>query len=78
MDTGFEVAVVNPRQPRDFAKSTGQLAKTDAIDARTLAQFGAVIGPRPSQRPPENQLLLDELVARRWQLVEMITRRWLR
>ena len=73
MDAGFEVAVVNPRQPRDFAKSTGQLAKTDAIDARILAQFGAVIGPRPSERPAENQLILDELVARRRQLVEMIT-----
>lgn len=73
MDAGYEVAVVNPRQPRDFAKSTGQLAKTDAIDARVLAQFGAVIGPRPSERPAENQLILDELVARRRQLVEMIT-----
>jgi transposase len=73
MDASFEVAVVNPRQPRDFAKSTGQLAKTDAIDARILAQFGAVIGPRPSERPAENQLILDELVARRRQLVEMIT-----
>lgn len=73
MDAGLEVAVVNPRQPRDFAKASGQLAKTDAIDARILAQFGAVIGPRPSARPPENQLILDELVARRRQLVEMIT-----
>ncbi len=73
MDAGFEVAVVNPRQPRDFAKASGQLAKTDAIDARILAQFGAVIGPRPSERPAENRLVLDELVARRRQLVEMIT-----
>ncbi len=73
MDAGLEVAVVNPRQPRDFAKSTGQLAKTDAIDARVLAQFGAAIGPRPSERPAENQLVLDELVACRRQLVEMIT-----
>ena len=73
MDAGFQVAVVNPRQPRDFAKAGGQLAKTDAIDARILAQFGAVIGPRPSERPGENQLILDELVARRRQLVQMIT-----
>ena len=73
MDAHLEVAVVNPRLPRDFAKSTGQLAKTDAIDARILAQFGAVIGPRPSEKPAENQLVLDELVARRRQLVEMIT-----
>jgi len=73
MDAGFEVAVVNPRQPRDFAKATGQLAKTDAIDARILAQFGAVIGPRVSEKPSKNQVILDELVARRRQLVEMIT-----
>jgi transposase len=73
MDAGFEVAIVNPRQPRDFAKSTGQLAKTDRIDARILAQFGAIIGPRPSERPAENQLVIDELVARRRQLVAMIT-----
>lgn len=73
MSNGFEVAVVNPRQPRDFAKAAGQLAKTDRIDARVLAQFGAVIGPRTGQLPSENQLLLDELVARRRQLVEMIT-----
>lgn len=73
MDAGFEVAVVNPRQPRDFAKATGQLAKTDAIDARILAQFGAVIGPRVSEKPSQNQMVLDELVARRRQLVQMIT-----
>ena len=73
MDAGYEVAVINPRLPRDFAKATGQLAKTDAIDARILAQFGAVIGARKSEKPPANQLLLDELVGRRRQLVEMIT-----
>ena len=73
MSDGFEVAVVNPRQPRDFAKATGQLAKTDRIDARVLAQFGAAIGPRTGQLPPESLLLLDELVARRRQLVEMVT-----
>ena len=73
MDAGFEVAIVNPRQPRDFARASGQLAKTDSIDARILAQFGAVIGPRKSEKPSENQLLLDELVTRRRQLVEMIT-----
>ena len=73
MDAGYEVAVVNPRQPRDFARATGQLAKTDAIDARVLAQFGAVIGARKSEKPSANQLLLDELVGRRRQLVEMCT-----
>jgi transposase len=73
MSKGYEVAIVNPRQPRDFAKASGQLAKTDAIDARILAQFGALIGPRTSEKPSANQLLLDELVTRRRQLVEMIT-----
>lgn len=73
MEEGFEVAVVNPRQPRDFAKASGQLAKTDVIDARILAQFGAVIGPRVSEKPSQNQMILDELVARRRQLVQMIT-----
>lgn len=73
MEAGFEVAVVNPRQPRDFARATGQLAKTDRIDARVLAQFGAVIGPRVSEKPSDHRLILDELVARRRQLVQMIT-----
>jgi transposase len=73
MSKGYEVAIVNPRQPRDFAKASGQLAKTDAIDAKILAQFGALIGPRKSEKPSENQVLLDELVTRRRQLVEMIT-----
>ena len=73
MDEGHQVAVVNPRQPRDFAKASGQLAKTDAIDARILAQFGAVIGPRVSEKPSDNQMVLDELVARRRQLVQMVT-----
>lgn len=71
MTHGFEVAIVNPRQPRDFAKATGQLAKTDAIDAFILATFGKVIGPRISQLPSENQLILDEMVARRRQVVQM-------
>jgi transposase len=71
MSHGFEVAIVNPRQPRDFAKATGQLAKTDRIDAFVLAGFGRTIGPRPSPLPSANQLLLDELVARRRQIVQM-------
>jgi transposase len=71
MTHGFQVAIVNPRQPRDFAKATGQLTKTDAIDARILASFGKVIGPRTSSIPSENQLILDEMVARRRQVVQM-------
>ena len=71
MSDGFEVAIVNPRQPRDYAKATGQLAKTDSIDAFILAMFGKVIGPRKSEKPSENQVILDELVARRRQVVQM-------
>lgn len=70
---GLPVAVVNPRQVRDFARATGKLAKTDAIDARVLAHFGAAI--RPKLRPlkdNERQVLTDQ-VARRRQIVAMIT-----
>jgi transposase len=71
MTRGFEVAIVNPRQPRDYAKCQNLLAKTDKIDAFILASFAQVIGPRTSQLPSANQLLLDEMVARRRQVVQM-------
>ena len=71
MTHGFDVAIVNPRQPRDYARCRNLLAKTDAIDAFVLASFAQVIGPRASQLPSANQLLLDEMVARRRQLVQM-------
>ncbi len=65
------VAVVNPRQVRDYAKATGQLAKTDRIDALVLADFARAI--RPELRPMKDALTreLDDLVTRRRQLVEM-------
>jgi transposase len=72
-DAGFEVAVVNPRQVRDFARATGQLAKTDAADARVLAAFGRLVGPRPTPRPSDAQLLLEDLLARRRQVIGMRT-----
>lgn len=66
-------AVVNPRQVRDFAKATGRLAKTDAIDASILAQFGEAV--RPPVRPctDANTRELAHLVVRRRQLIEMLT-----
>lgn len=66
------LAIINPRQIRDFAKSIGRLAKTDAIDAAVLARFAAVI--RPEERPLRDQgaEALAELVARRRQLLNMI------
>jgi transposase len=67
------VAVINPRQARDFAKATGQLAKTDAIDARILAHFADAIRPEVRQMSDESSRQLEELVARRRQISEMIT-----
>jgi transposase len=64
-------AVVNPRQTRDFAKAIGRLAKTDAIDAEVLAQFGEMVRPAPRPLPPEETRRLNALVTRRRQLVEM-------
>jgi transposase len=65
------VAVVNPRQVRDFAKALGRLAKTDRIDAHTLALFGQRVQPRPAQKTPEKQQELEALVTRRRQLVSL-------
>jgi transposase len=67
------VVVVNPRQVRDFARATGQLAKTDALDARMLALFAERIRPQVRPLPSEQELELKALVARRRELVEMIT-----
>lgn len=67
------VAVINPRQGRDFAKATGVLAKTDKIDAHTLASFGKALRPRPQPLPDEQVAALDALVTRRCQLIDMRT-----
>lgn len=66
---GLALSVVNPRQVRDFARSTGILAKTDRLDARVLAHFGAAIKPEPRALPDAQQQLLDELMLRRRQIV---------
>ena len=70
---GLPVAVVNPRQVRDFAKATGRLAKTDKLDAGVLAHFAEAVHPDRQQPPEEEQQRLGEALARRRQLVEMIT-----
>jgi transposase len=67
------VAVINPRQGRDFAKASGRLAKTDDIDAETLALFGQAIRPRPQPLPDEQTAALDAIVTRRSQLIDMRT-----
>jgi len=75
---GYAVAIINPRQARDFARSLGQLAKTDSIDARTLAQLAHVIDQHPQRHkyvkalPTAEQKELGGLVTRRSQLVAML------
>ena len=66
------LAVVNPRQIRDFARATGQLAKTDALDAKAIARFAEAIKPEPRPVPDEQARALGELVARRRQVIEMM------
>ena len=69
---GQPVVVVNPRQVRDFAKATGQLAKTDQIDAAVLALFAERVQPAVRPLPDVAAQELDALLARRRQLLEML------
>jgi transposase len=68
-EAGILVSVVNPRLPRDFARARGKLAKTDAIDALLLADYGRTMQPAPTAKPDARMTLLDDLVTRRGQLV---------
>jgi len=68
---GWRLAVVNPRQVRDFARATGRLAKTDEIDAAILAAFGKAIEPEVTRLPDEEAQALQALLLRRQQLVAM-------
>lgn len=70
---GLPVVVVNPRQVRDFARASGLLAKTDALDAQVLAQFAEVMRPQPRPLPDADARTLAALLTRRRQLVEMLT-----
>jgi len=72
VSAGVCVAVVNPRQARDFARALGKLAKTDVIDAKVLAQFAQVGHLRPCEKQPENQDLLQQHIARRRQMIQML------
>jgi len=71
-ETKLPVAVINPRQIRDFAKSMGILAKTDKVDAKVLARYACAIQPEARPLPDEAARQLKTLVTRRRQLVEMI------
>lgn len=70
---GIAVAIVNPRQVRDFARATGRLAKTDRLDAEVLARFGEAVRPEARPLADEQAQALEALVTRRRQLVEMLT-----
>ena len=71
-NAGLLVAVINPRQARDFAKSIGKLAKTDKIDAAMLARFAEAIRPEPRELPSEQTQLLQATLVRRRQLIDML------
>ena len=67
------VAVVNPTRVRNFARAAGKLAKTDKIDARTIAEFGEKMAPEPKQLVSQARRKLAGLVTRRYQLITMMT-----
>jgi transposase len=69
---GIPIAIVNPRQVRDFAKASGRLAKTDRLDASTLAQFGAAIRPAAQPLRSDEHRALAAIMARRVQIIEMV------
>lgn len=73
VEAGYRVAVVNPRQVRDFAKALGILAKTDRIDALVLARFGEQVQPRLLEEDPPMRAELMQLVNRRRQLIDLRT-----
>jgi transposase len=70
---GLPVVIANPRQVRDFAKATGQLAKTDRIDAAVLALFAERVRPVPRPLPDDNAVQLQALLTRRRQILDMLT-----
>lgn len=70
---GLPLVVINPRQIRAFAQAVGLKAKTDPLDAAVIARFGQAVRPEPRPLADEQARALGELVARRRQLVEMMT-----
>ena len=71
LEGGITVSVVNPQQARAFARAGGLLEKTDRIDAAVLARFGRCMRPRATDKTPENQTTLRDLIARRRGLIQM-------
>jgi transposase len=70
-EAGIAAAPVNPRQIRNFAKAKGVLAKTDTLDAQVIAQYACVMQPQPQVFPDTQEL--KEMIARRSQIIEMLT-----
>lgn len=71
--SGIAIAVVNPRQTRDFARATGKLAKTDALDAKALAHFAQAVRPESRALPEEEAGEFQAILARRRQLIQMMS-----
>jgi transposase len=69
---GLPVVVVNPRQVRDFAKATGQLAKTDQLDAHVLAAFAATVKPELRSLPSAEEEELRDFLTRQQQVMQML------
>jgi transposase len=70
---GIAVCVLNPRQTRDFARATGKLAKTDALDAKVLARFAEAVRPEPRTLPDAEAREFQAILARRRQIIAMTT-----
>lgn len=70
-EAGIAAAPVNPRQIRNFAKAKGVLAKTDTLDAQVIAQYACAMQPQPQAFPDTQEL--KEMIARRSQIIEMLT-----
>ena len=73
-ENGYRVAIVNPRRMRKFADASGNLAKTDHLDAKVIAHYARVMDPDPWRRPDPGQVRIKELVTRRQQLLGQRTR----
>jgi len=73
LHAGLVVALVNPRRVREFAKAIGLAAKTDKLDARLLARFARDVKPQPTETPDQDDEQLSALLARRKQLLDMLT-----
>jgi transposase len=71
--SGIALAVVNPRQTREFARATGKLAKTDRLDAKALARFAEAVRPEPRALPEEEAEEFSAILARRRQIIQMIS-----